>query len=338
MRVNSIDILRGIAIFIMISANSYPYLYPYEYCPKLIRLIFSSAAPIFIFLSGVSSRLAQERGKRNKLLFLRALQILFFGVLIDIFIWSISPFYTMDVLYLISFSLLINILLHRFSDKIKLIFALIIILSILFTKEYYSFVLNEITTENNISERFFSVRLRHLMIDGWFPIIPWAGFSILGYLVCKYRFFLTDYSRNLLGFGLSLIFFFMLAIQFSFISPNTFRNGYTEIFYPVSFPFLLYILGIYLIITFLININLKSFTVLNLMGKYALPSYIIHIVLIKFYIPIFSQTEKNFRIHVFLMGILSMYFLVFMFLYFVRNFTLKSNIKGKGLILFLLGL
>ena len=68
MRFSSIDTIRGFAILIMIFANAYPYLYPIDFCPKILRLLFSTAAPIFVFLSGVSLSLAVENGKKNKIL------------------------------------------------------------------------------------------------------------------------------------------------------------------------------------------------------------------------------------------------------------------------------
>jgi hypothetical protein len=335
MRLTSIDIIRGFAILIMIFANAYPYLYPVEYCPKLLRLLFSSAAPIFIFLSGVSLRLAQENGKEIKSLILRAFQILFFAIIIDMLIWSISPFITMDVLYLISYSLLLTILLISFSDKIKLITAIVIVIFISVTNNYYNFELNEIPLGRFFSENSLFLFLHHVFIDGWFPVFPWTGFTILGYLICKNRITLSKYSNYMLLSGITFIFGFSLLYNLELVNLNPIRDGYTEIFYPVSIPFLFYIFGLFLLITPLFNFNLWGFSLVSLFGKFSLPIYFIHTFLIKFYIPFFSQSADHFNKFIFLSGVLTLYLLIFVYVFLIKS--LANKIKKNRLTAFLLG-
>lgn len=335
MRLPSIDIIRGFAILIMIFANAYPYLYPFEYCPKLLRLLFSSAAPVFIFLSGVSLRLAQENGKEIKSLILRVFQILFFAIIIDIFIWSISPFITMDVLYLISFSLLFTIFLMTFSDKTILIIAIGIVLFMTFTNNYYNFELNEISLSSFFSENSIFLSLHHAFIDGWFPVFPWAGFTILGYLICKNRSALSKYSNYMLLSGSTFMIGFSLLYSFELVNSNPIRDGYTEIFYPITIPFLFYVIGLFSVITSLFNFNLKAFSLISILGKLSLPIYFIHIFLIKFYVPFFLQSAKQYNKFIFLIGILSLYLIIFMLVFFINN--LATKIKQNRLAAFLLG-
>lgn len=335
MRLSSIDVIRGFAILIMIFANAYPYLYPFEYCPKLLRLLFSSAAPVFIFLSGVSLRLAQENGKEIKSLILRAFQILFFAIIIDIFIWSISPFITMDVLYLISFSLLFTIFLISFTDKIKLIIAIGIILSIAVTNNYYHFELNEISLGRFFSENSLFPSLHHVFIDGWFPVFPWTGFTILGYLICKNRLALSKYSNHMLLSGSTFIIGFSLPYSFALVDSNPFRDGYTEIFYPVTIPFLFYVIGLFFVITSLFNFNFRGLSLVSFLGKLSLPIYFIHIFLIKFYIPFFIQSAEHFNKFIFLSGIITLYLIIFICVYLIKS--LANNIKKNRFAAFLLG-
>lgn len=335
MRLSSIDIIRGFAILIMIFANTYPYLYPFEHCPKLLRLLFSSAAPVFIFLSGISLRLAHENGKEIKLLILRAFQILFFAIIIDIFIWSITPFITMDVLYLISYSLLFTIFLISFSDKIKLIIAIGIILFITVTNNYYNFELNEISLGRFFSENSLFLSLHHVFIDGWFPVFPWTGFTILGYLICKNRLTLSKYSNHMFLSGSTFIIGFSLLYSFALVDSNPIRDGYTEIFYPVTIPFLFYVFGIFLVITSLIHFNFRELSVISFLGKLSLPIYFIHIFLIKFYIPFFTQSADRFNKLFFLGGTLSLYIIIFVCVFFIKS--LANKIKKNRLAAFLLG-
>lgn len=336
MRFSSIDTIRGFAILIMIFANSYPYLYPIDYCPKLLRLLFSSAAPIFVFLSGVSLCLAVENGKKNKTLILRAIQILFFAIIIDIFIWSISPFITMDVLYLISYSLLFTIFLKYFSDKLNFITAILMIIISLINTYFYNFELIEIPVENFLSLNSLNLSFHHIFIDGWFPVFPWTSFTILGYLMCKHRLTLLKYSKYISHTGLLIIFVFTTFYLLNIIKVNPIRDGYTEIFYPVSIPFLFYVFGIFAIIISNFNVSLKNLDIIRFLGKYSLPIYFIHTLLIKFYIPFFSQSFENYNVLIFFCGILSLYMLIFVYIYLINQ--LSVTIKKDRIVAFLFGL
>ena len=334
----TLDIIRGIAIIIMLYANIYSYINPFEDCPPFVRLIFSSAAPIFIFLSGVSLRLARENGKTKKRLFQRALQILILGVMLDFFIWNIAPFYTMDVLYLISFSLFVLIAIEDISDKLKLIFSIGIILFVFISGNYYEFYLKEVLITDFQSDYVFLDSVRHILIDGWFPIIPWMGFLFLGYLSYKYKYFFDRYSKVSLIIGIGLVFFVTFFHLFLFFKINPIRDGYTEIFYPVTLPFLLYVIGIFLIISYYFNIQIYRFKLLRDIGTFSLPVYVIHSVLIKFYIPFFSQTINDFSNIKYIVGILIFYALVVICVYLIKTYSQLFNSKIFKIIKYFIGL
>jgi len=335
MRLFSLDIIRGFAVLIMVFANAYPYLIPFDYCPKFLRLLFSSAAPIFIFLSGFSLSLAKENGKKINSLILRSFQILFFAIIIDIFIWTISPFLTMDVLYLISYSMLLTICLISFSDIFKLSFAIAIIACIALTHNYYNFEITEIPISDIISGYYLNQALHYAFIDGWFPVTPWMGIFILGYITCNKKLMLWKYSNYLLVLGSIFLVGFCFFYHFDFFRINPLRDGYTEIFYPVSIPYLFYIFGLFLVITFLTSKKLSGFRVIRSMGMFSLPIYFIHTFLIKFYVPYFSQTEENFNVLISCSGILTLYLLIFLYQYFI--YYIKNKIKNKY-IAFILGI
>lgn len=337
MRITSIDLFRGLAILIMIFANSYPYLYPEEYCPKILRLIFSTAAPIFIFLSGVSLRLAIENEKKTSSLLIRAIQILFFAVTIDALLWSIKPFITMDVLYLISFSLLISILILRLPDSFKWAVSFSIIVLVFFTSKHFSHELNDIPIFEPVEEKCFSLALHHIFIDGWFPIVPWSSIVILGYLICKNRVKLLAYSNYLLIFGISCVLGYFVAFMTDFVDFNSIRNGYTELFYPVTIPFLFYMFGIFSLILYFFNVSFQRFKTIRLLGKFPLSIYFIHVALIKFYCPIYSpQSSEQFDSLVFYSGLITLYLIIFLCLFFLEH--LANRIKQNKLAKFLVGI
>lgn len=335
-RIESIDLIRGLAILIMIAANAYPYLYPFSYCPILLRILFSTAAPIFIFLSGMSLRLAQENGSDRITTIIRACQVLIIAVIIDTAVWGLAPFYTMDVLYLLSISLLLLILISGLPDIVLLICALFFFIPLFFVGRYYQFDLIEVSVIDLPTDYSLSNAARHFLVDGWFPIFPWTAFSILGYLICKRRDKLVRHSTLFLATGISAILLFSLAGFGSLIEFNPIRDGYTEIFYPVTLPFCFYIAGIYMLIMCFIKIKIAHSGLLRKVGRYSLPVYLIHSVLIKFYLPIFSQEESSFSLAVFAIGLMSLYVLVYAFVHIADlNVTaLKSgNFRPIGFII-----
>ena len=66
MRNSNIDFCRGIAILIMVLANSAPYILINVNPPFFLRFLFSIAAPVFVFLSGYSLMMSIQKGKSNK--------------------------------------------------------------------------------------------------------------------------------------------------------------------------------------------------------------------------------------------------------------------------------
>jgi uncharacterized membrane protein len=333
----SIDKLRGIAVMIMIVANSYPYFVPIEYCPPFLRVVFSSAAPVFIFLSGFSFRLAIENGKRSNALVKRALQVLFYAVIIDLCVWQIVPFSTMDVLYLISFSLLLTLMIVKLSEKVISIIVLTTIFSVFIIPDFYQFNLQEFTLGVQLPHHFFSQIVHHMLVDGWFPILPWTGFVLLGYFIAKHRLVLAKYKRYFLILGMSLILVYYMMIQLSYIPVNPLRDGYCEIFYPVQWPFLFFIFGIYSSIIFLVSTEWKGFSQISGVGKFSLPVYLIHVVLIKLFIPLFDQDKENFNMLLMLTGFLMLYLAVFCYLYILKRLLTLKQVKESGVLKFLLG-
>ena len=135
--------------------------------------------------------------------------------------------------------------------------------------------------------------------------------------------------------GSTFIIGFSLLYSFALVNSNPIRDGYTEIFYPVTIPFLFYVIGLFFVITSLFNFNLRAFSLFSLLGKLSLPIYFIHIFLIKFYIPFFLQSADHYNKFIFLSGILSLYLIIFVCVFFIKS--LATKIKKNRLAAFLLG-
>ncbi len=241
-----IDGVRGFAILVMIAANSWPYLVPSDYCCFGERLLFSTAAPIFIFLSGVSLCLAEEAGKTTAVLLKRILQILLIGFIIDIISWRIVPFYTFDVLYLIGFSLLIILGIRKFPPLIQwlIIFALLFAGTLLLP--WYRFDLHSLKIDRLMFRDYsLATELRQLVLDGWFPLLPWSGIAALGYVLAKSRYYLIRFKSYFFITGCILLSLSIFLFTSSNYAVQPFREGYTEIFYPVKGFFWVLLAGLY---------------------------------------------------------------------------------------------
>lgn len=321
----------------MVAANSYPYVFPDLPCPILVRVLFSTAAPIFIFLSGVSLRLSEENGKSILDTIQRICQVLFFAVLIDVVIWGIIPFYTMDVLYLISFSLITILGLRKLPDYYALlVFVLSFSLTLIFA-QYYKFSLNEVAVFEFDDDYLFLDAVKHIFIDGWFPIFPWIGISILGYYITKHRLVFGKYLNlfPLIGLaGVSGFLFFTLKGAFLFNLP---RSNYMEIFYPVTLPFFLYMGSIFLLAFYFIQKNYLSRNYVCLLGTYSLAVYFFHAVLLQFYLPIFDFENTQHTFLTYFLIFFSLFLLVFSYVT-ILFLSVKKTGNKLPVIKFLLGI
>jgi len=337
MRNHSVDFLRGVAILIMVAANSYPYIFPDLPCPMMIRVVFSTAAPIFIFLSGVSLRLSEENGKSILDTIQRIFQVLFFAVLIDVVIWGILPFYTMDVLYLISFSLITILGLKRLPDFYALIVVALIFSLTQYLADSYNFDLIELSAFDTDQNYRFLDAAKHIFIDGWFPVFPWLGISLLGYYLAKHRLFFSEYLNLFLMSGIvgvACFVYFTLGGTFSFNLP---RSNYMEIFYPVTLPFLGYMLSIFLLVFYFMAKNSLNRNYIGLLGTYSLAVYLFHAVLLQFYLPIFDFENKQHTFLTYFLIISSLFLLVFSYVS-LLFLLVKGTGKKFPVVKFLLGI
>lgn len=282
-RLQGIDLLRTAAIFIMIIANASPYLVKgsisYEF-----RLFCSLAAPVFIFLSGFVLSISIKPGEKNWAKWRNAGYLIATGTFIDSVIWGIKPFNTFDILYLIGFSLLINLTIRNSFLAIKgLIWLVIIFIHIgLNTYINYRFVNNDILVVNSLQvEHLFE--FKRLFFDGWFPLFPWLSFCVLGSII-------GDVYKNK-WLNNYIIFFCLFACALCAIylgyNPVTqdIRNGYVELFYPVKLPYFLFATSLTLAVSIAaIKIpHLPSFiSHIAKLGEHSLFVYVMHTVIISF--------------------------------------------------------
>jgi len=284
-----IDILRGLAVFCMIAANLAGSILQ-EPHPLPFRFYGSFAAPIFILLSGVMVGFNQAKAQHDLKYYLgRAGLILSIASAIDILFWQECPLMSFDVLYLIGVSLPLAYCVSKLPASLRWgITALVFILTHLL-QQHWGYRLNNIDTplQQYPLLSYFQhseSTLKRFFIDGWFPLFPWAGFSLLGMnlgsllKIQREAFFraLKRYSLPILLLG--------IAVWMNFPGPLYTRAGYSELFYPPTLGYCLTAIGVALMT--LLWVQKSQYSNLwkpwQYLGQCSLSIYILHYALIRF--------------------------------------------------------
>ena len=286
-RDDTIDIVRGIAIFTMIASNLTPYLLDGD-SPKWFRFYGTFAAPLFVFLAGMMIKLAGENRQHSFGYYLvRGTAVVVVGAGIDTYIWGLVPFLTMDVLYLIGLSMPLCYLLGKFPIALQYIFTFAIFAFTPFLQEWLPYrhspdgfmVASGITFAEVVDQAQF---VRGWAIDGWFPVFPWLGVAFAGYLSGERRLkslSFADAKVLMLGLGslgVGLCWWLLYPIE------RFARGGYPDLFYPPTNAFFLVAAGVIALLFYVVDQTKTNFFYgpFKLYGKCSLLMYILHTVVI----------------------------------------------------------
>jgi len=336
----TIDILRGLAIFTMVAGNmAGPILI--EPHPFLFRFYGSFAAPLFILISGMMVALtAKTKGHNLKYFLVRGMLVIAVGALIDMFIWKIYPFTTVDVLYLIGISLPLAYLFMRVNTRSQCLIVIFIFFVTPFLQNIFGYA-------DYPSEFFFSTGaptiiienqtniLNHWLVDGWFPIFPWMGFSLLGVILANMRLKYKTFGESV--YFLTGIILLVSGIVIWYFYPGKFltRAGYSEVFYPPTHGYIISAVGLIVLLFFIVDYkhSIIVYNPLQALGESALFMYILHLLLIEYVIvPIWPK--ENFQ--TFLLFYIALSFLLILIAYGLRYIKVKWR-DQPFIIRFLLG-
>ncbi len=283
-RDETIDTLRGLAIVLMVMGNLQPVLQSPH--PFWLRCYGSFAAPIFIILAGMMVGLTLLNKKPNFNYYLkRGLALMIVGALIDIIIWNIIPFATIDVLYLIGLAIPLSYGIYYLKKWQNIaviigIFLVTILLQDLIGYSAYPDAEKYLSAFSTIDLGWFFLVLKHWLIDGWFPMFPWLGYAFLGILVSRLRWEL-NYQKQFLYWGLFLL---SLGLSLWVYYPGNLydREGYSELFYPPVIGFNLLSLGLFLCLLFIVDKtkNIQFYKYFQLLGECSLFMYIFHSIIL----------------------------------------------------------
>jgi len=317
-RIESIDILRGIAMVLMaldhardyfhITANTDDPLNLLTTTPALYftRWITHFCAPIFVFLSGTSVYLQGLRKTKKELgifLLKRGLWLIFAEWVIVTFAWSFNPsfnIFSFQVIWAIGISMFIIglLILMRLSYTSIFILGLIIVFghNILDIPEAAPGFKAGFWWDLFHHGHFSPYRLgpdHYVLLV--YPFPPWTGLMMLGY--CAGKLYSPDFSmvqrRKILTFtGLGLILFFAVFRYFNIYGDTenwtgqknglyTFLSFMNVNKYPPSLLFLSITIGPSLVLlAFIEKIKNRVSGIFSVYGRTAFFYYIIHLYLI----------------------------------------------------------
>jgi uncharacterized membrane protein len=309
----TIDIMRGLAVLMMVCGNLPTVLSVNPY-PFWLVLVNAWAAPLFITISGMMVVLtAQTKGHGVKYFFLRGAMLVIVGLLIEVFMLGGSPFMFFQILYLIGFSLPIA---HIFS-RLKALPRWIIVITFFL---FHPFLQETVKHTDHIVHRF--------IVDGWFPIFPWLGFSLLGVNLAHLRWkqsahiIMEKKSTFLIGVGVLTLGGFAWMLTFN-------SHPWPSIGYTIS------AIGIILILLPIIDYK-PSFILyrpMKVLGESPLFMYILHLSMLYYVVtPIWSEVSLEMFLFIYTM----VAFIMMLVAYALR--ALKSKWKSRPFIIrFLFG-
>jgi uncharacterized membrane protein len=287
-RLVEIDFARGLAIIIMVMANSAPTILNDQEINVSFRFFGSMAAPLFIFLSGVTFRMNLDKGKTN--LFRNSLILMLSAIFVDLFIWGIIPFNTFDVLYLISISQILTYGIKKLKLHYQwIVFFLLVVIwvglsiSCKFQFEISDFKFSDLFKSDRINLNILSESFHRMIYDGWFPLFPWYFIFALGVHTNVDK--LLKYADRYSAMWISLITGIVTIYTINKLGLQKMRDGYVELFYPLT-PIFMLLTFAWLIFIFHIIKNgnnlIAKIQFVSQLGKKSLFVYIFHLFVISY--------------------------------------------------------
>ena len=280
-RLNSIDFIKVIGILTMIQIHLGMYLlHPSQKIGfyGIMNFLGKMAAPLFLFAVGINLVISINNRKKQATshIIKRSLFLIAFGILF-IIIWQPS------ILHFIGIFILISYLLLLFSDKIKLLTAVIFTFGSLILLKYIDYMSgwNRIAYE---LANFWTIKgfFTNLIVNGFYPMFPWIAFTIIGTIIgAQLLKAIKSKKEKLFAKKIFITGLILMAIG----QLLTKVTSWTFNFYQTKPSFVLFFLGTSMIIFstgfYYLDIKKKApdfSALMNLMGSTCLSIYILHVL------------------------------------------------------------
>jgi uncharacterized membrane protein len=308
-RLNSIDILRALAIVLMVTCHfvmflsapdgAYPALYVFaDYG------LGGSPASMFLFLAGMSLILSFQ-ASRNKQIpeaaivsrgLMRGVVLFIFGILLQVVVWGYECLWDWDVLTAIASCLLLLILMRNLKPAHLIVIAAIAGLLSPYLRHLCGYPAYWEGAEEYLPPWTVRDTLGGFLLNGFFPLLPWGSYALFGAGVSKLIFGEPDATRQvrtgkwliicgtlllLIGGGGMLVNHWMqpTGITALYVSAVT--------FYPLSNTLYLFNLGLVLLLFWGLHVWFDHRQITHPVmdfcrrySRYALTIYALHHVLI----------------------------------------------------------
>lgn len=290
-RIALFDRARGLAVLLMVFANTTPVLGLEYVGPFWLRVLCSIPAPLFVMLVGMMvAKTALNQPAQHYIQ--RGAGILILAAAINIFIYQIPPFQNIEILYLIGLGIPITYLVNTLKTFSIIFLCLLIFILTTILQFCIPFDLALINTYATWQLWF---------VTGWFPLLPWLGIMSLGLV------FYRLYEKNKLFYDHKMWFsmaglFFLGMLLLSYVYPHMplTSNGYQELFYPPRLSFVCVAIPAVWLILFILNkIEAQQFTILKplgLLGRHSLFIYTLHLFFIFWIIGPYFYPLKSFSV------------------------------------------
>lgn len=273
-RDKAVDLIRGIATVTMTFAHCCAVvLNRRQQQVFLVRLAASFAAPLFVFLSGMM--VGRSSDARTSISWFSVLQrsmilLCISSILLEVCIYGILPFASMDVLTLIGISLPLTTCLHKLSIFWRCIFTVAVFAVTPALQHFFQYRedmdvwgFGDIVTKEDLKQYIKKEIPLQMFIDGSFPFFPWIGFAWAGSIFSTWRWGgpseptkFPKYVRSpdvTIGFLLAIP---GVALWYQSPGPTYIRNGFCELFYPATTGYSLTAFGFVLILFSLVDLSL----------------------------------------------------------------------------------
>jgi len=267
-RLNSIDILRALAIILMVQVHfvgNLAYWFPAQAALYDLSFLFGGlAAPSFTLLVGASLWISNNRRRAEGVperaiaahTFRRALVIFVVGLIFNLIIWGPEELFDWDILTFIGSAIVVVYLIRRLPDWAIVGLCVAILAASPPLREWTGYGSHWLSQRGNYTEYVVPWRANEILLGytlhGYFPLLPWLVFPLAGYVSARHLLGAEEHLRKrrarsllafggvlgLLGLGAHLAGFGLEGPLAFYLSPST--------FYPVSTSFVLLTLGVVL--------------------------------------------------------------------------------------------
>lgn len=292
-RHHAIDVVRGLAIMIMVPANMAAGAYAEPHA-LWFRVFSSFAAPLFIGVSGMMISLSRKPNEDEGNRYLkRGAMLLAVGAMLDAVVWQLVPFVAFDVLYLIGIGCPITYQFTRLSSRWQVAGIVLILAATPVLQAVLGYSLAPVDHQfagipdpslGTVPLTPVSI-IRHLVIDGWFPLLPWMA-VMFGGAVCGDILRCAGEERAYARLRTVAVALLVSGTTLWILFPgaHAVRAGYSEMFYPPTVGFVMTGFGLMLAILGMIRRQSHTpvYAPIRWLGEASLAMYILHFVLIRF--------------------------------------------------------